>query len=361
MIDKVMVGPVCVSRGSKAAGFLEVCTMAAGGPLRLPVHVIAGSSPGPHLCLMAGQHGDEIRSIWVIKKVLDDLHPEEVSGSVVAVPVANPIAFEGGVRCTWMDGVHGDGGNLNRVWPGSPDGWITERIANVLWREVISNADCVLDLHGDAFDPGISIYYAYLGDQSNSEYSSRCRQLALNFGMELLVRHSEPMSGMPLSSHLATAGIYLVACELGDYYGLRSLNDDPQRKHPLRDVLEVGVTGVINVMKAMGMLRGSPSLPARQVIVSTEVGLKPSHGGLLCAHVGKEDVGRVVSKETVLGTVVSPYTFEELDRITAPFEETIIIAVRGVHGLSRVNPGDYAFYVADWQTAEWVSPEVSSP
>ncbi len=354
MADRVIVGPVSASRGSKVAGFLEVCTMADGGALRLPIHVIAGARPGPQLCLVAGQHGDEIRSIWVVKKVFDDMNPEDLSGSVVAVPVANPIAFEGGVRCSWVDSVHGDGGNLNRVWPGSPDGWITERIADSLWGEVVSKADCVLDLHGDAFNPDLSIYYAYLGNESNSEYSSRCRQLALDFGMELLVRYSEPLSGTSLSSQLARSRIYHVGCELGDYYGLRSLDDEPQSEHPQRDVLEVGVTGVTNVMKSMGMLRGSLKSPSRQVIVSTEVGLKPSHGGLLCAHVGREDVGRVVSKGTVLGTVVSPYTFEELDRITAPFEETIIMAVRGKHGLSRVNPGDYAFYVADWQTAQWV-------
>ncbi len=353
---EVKVGPVSAPGGTKAWGLLEVCTMASGAALSIPVHVVAGARSGPQLCIVAGQHGDEIRSIGAVAAILDGIDARALTGSVVGVPVANPIAFESGVRCTWMDAIHGDGGNLNRVWPGSADGWITERVADVLWRQVVSKADCVLDLHGDASAPGLSIYYAYAGGtDSADEYSSKCRQLALDFGMELLVGSTEPMSGTSLSSQLREERILQVGCELGDFYGLRALDQGTESGALLRDAIEAGTTGAGNVMISMGMLQGSLCLPSRQAIVSAEVGLKPKHGGLLRSHFDGKDVGRVVRGGTVLGTVVSPYSFRELDQITAPFGETVIIAARGVHGLSRVNPGDYGFYVADWRTVEWVS------
>ena len=88
------------------------------------------------------------------------------------------------------------------------------------------------------------------------------------------------------------------------------------------------------------------------MIVKPELNLRPSHGGLLVSEKGIEDLGTVVAKGSVLGRVISPYTFETLDTITAPFEESLLLAATTKMPFRRVNPGDYGYIVADAANTE---------
>jgi predicted deacylase len=109
--------------------------------------------------------------------------------------------------------------------------------------------------------------------------------------------------------------------------------------------LERGVKGVFNVLRHLGMLPGQPELPAQQTVVKEMATLYAKTGGVLYPDVRLDQLGHVVPGGSVLGRVISPYTFEELEVITAPFEQNLMILLRG--GITRVNPGDYAYMVAD--------------
>src|SRR3990170_2683623 len=115
---------------------LCVARMPGGYELSIPVHFIQGSESGPTLTVVAGQHGNEVHSTMAALNVLRRINPRELRGRVLIVPVANPVSFEHRVRATWIDALHGGStGNMNRVWPGRPDGFLTERIAFVLTSE----------------------------------------------------------------------------------------------------------------------------------------------------------------------------------------------------------------------------------
>jgi hypothetical protein len=111
----------------------------------------------------------------------------------------------------------------------------------------------------------------------------------------------------------------------------------------------------MNIMKHLGMLEGELVLPKRQVIISPENNLRPNQGGLLISHFKGNAIGRVVPKGTLLGTVISPYSFETIDEIRAPYNQNLILAVTYRHPFAKVNPGNYGYIVSDMANAEWIT------
>jgi hypothetical protein len=97
------------------------------------------------------------------------------------------------------------------------------------------------------------------------------------------------------------------------------------------------------------MLEGPVERPASQTVVTEMAVIRPRVGGVLYPEVGLDCLGRQVAGGTLLGRVVSPYTFETLEEIRQPFERGYMILLRGA--LTRVNPGDYAYMVGNAATA----------
>jgi predicted deacylase len=343
-----------IERGRKTFDFLNICMMADGAPLGIPIHIVAGAKPGPKLVILSSQHGYEIWQISVIRELVEKIDPSKLKGTLVAIPVANPPAFEAGARCGWIDGVFGDHSNMNRLWPSRRDGWLTERIIYKLATEVIPGSACVMDLHAASM-LALALSYGYLGQASKEDL-----EISKVFGQEILLdtqpeeRIAKRQLGT-ISEYLKGQGIPCYGCEIGEFPGLWCDRGKRPKEELIRTVPEVGVTGVTNVMKHLDMMEGEPKLPARQLIAQPELVLRPSHGGLLISEKGFDDLGTVVPKGELLGTVISPYTFKELDRLTAPFNETLLLATVLIRPFLKVYPGDYAFIVADMSKSKWIN------
>src|SRR5687768_16512818 len=121
---------------------LRVADRPSGPALAQPVTVLVGNRPRPRLAVVAGVHGNEFPGPLAIGRLVRALQPEGLAGTVVLVPVANPLAFDAGTRVSPEDGV-----NLNRVFPGSATGSLTLRLAWALVHGVVQDADLALDLH----------------------------------------------------------------------------------------------------------------------------------------------------------------------------------------------------------------------
>ena len=132
--DTLRVGDVSASRGSKATGVIRIPDGVDKG-VDIPVSVIHGKDPGKVLALVAGTHGYEYTSILALQRLLPQLDPSRMKGSVILVHMANPETFYSRRIYTSSDGK-----NLNRVYPGKKDGTISERIAEAITREVIDQA-----------------------------------------------------------------------------------------------------------------------------------------------------------------------------------------------------------------------------
>lgn len=355
MANQIEIGLIQARGGDRAFGFLPITTAADGGQIGIPVHVIAGQEPGPKLVVMSSAHGYEYRQISVVKTLHEQVDPRHLTGTLVMIPVANPVSFEMGSRCTWIDSLWGDSGNMNRLWPGRPNGWLTERFCHAIATQVFPGAAAVIDLHGCTNNLALAYGYIGIGKEGDVDYD-----ISRAFGHEILVYNApeeiaEKRQQGTSKSWLRSIGIPAYSCEIGEFHGLETERGEFPPEKLFRGVPEVGVTGVTNIMKYLGMLDGEVVRPRVQIVVQPELNLRPSHGGLLLSNFGIEDLGRVLPKGTALGTLISPYTFGELEVITAPFDQNLLIGTMFLDPFTKVNPGDFGYLVADWSRTTWLT------
>jgi predicted deacylase len=131
-----------VASGTRTTLTVGVTSRADGSAIALPVMVVRGTANGPTLLVSAGVHGDEFEGMRALQVVFEGLQPDALRGTFVGVPVANPPAFEAGLRVNPDDRL-----DLARVFPGDRHGTVTEQIAHVLTHAVIRHADLFCDLH----------------------------------------------------------------------------------------------------------------------------------------------------------------------------------------------------------------------
>lgn len=302
---------------------VPVATIANGHTLELVIHTIrGGAGDGPRLGLMAGIHGDEPIGVETARRFVEELETDSFRGELAVLPVANPYAFQNLSRNTPLDM-----NNLNRVFPGAPDGMLTEQLAHAICEHWLPRFDFLIDMHSGG--NLATVDYVYLHDDG---------ELSRAFGCELLF-HGPSFPGS-FGDYARDHGVQTVVSELG--------GGQQRNKH----YVEKGVRGIRNVMKHLGMLEGLPELPERQVVVDEMRVLRPRHGGIMLSEAGPERLGEEVAQGAVLARVLSPYTFEELDILTAPFDPTLLVLVR--EAVTKVDPGDYGFMVANGATATTV-------
>jgi predicted deacylase len=109
--------------------------------VKVPVARIRNGD-GPRVLLMAGNHGDEYEGEFALSRLVRRLDPARMRGTVTILPMTNAPAVRASKRCSPLDG-----GNLNRAFPGDPDGTPTQRIAHFLEHELFPRHDVVFDLH----------------------------------------------------------------------------------------------------------------------------------------------------------------------------------------------------------------------
>jgi uncharacterized protein len=123
----------------------------------LPLNVLMGRQAHPCLALAAGVHGDEYDGIFALQRFARELVAENVLGSLLIVFVANPLAFRAAQRRTPEDDR-----DLNRVFPGRPDGSVSERLAHRLCHGLLRQADLVFTLHGAMATGALAPWIEYL-------------------------------------------------------------------------------------------------------------------------------------------------------------------------------------------------------
>lgn len=113
----------------------------AWGSIMIPVTVVKNGN-GPTALLTGANHGDEYEGPVALQNLAMALKPEDISGRVIIVPSFNHPAYLAGTRTSPIDQ-----GNLNRLFPGRPDGSVTEKIADYFQRYLLPEANYVLDFH----------------------------------------------------------------------------------------------------------------------------------------------------------------------------------------------------------------------
>lgn len=233
----------------------------------IPVTTIEGAQSGPTLALIAGNHGYEYPPILALQKLVAEIDPAHLHGTVILVHVANMPSFLG--RTVYFSPV--DGKNLNRVYPGKADGTVSERIAYAITKEVIERCDFLLDLHCGDGNESLRpyVYQCITGD---AEMDAQIARLVKAFGIEYAIadrsRPTDPAKSLYCSTTAITRGKPAVTVESG-YLGCT----DPAC------VAQI-CTGVRGVMRDLGMADTGPAaltsvthLDPAEVITSPETGI----------------------------------------------------------------------------------------
>jgi predicted deacylase len=322
--------------------WLPVTVLADGSELRLPLHILRGKRSGPTLGLTGMIHGNEpLPTVAIMRQLFEQLNPDEVSGTIMAVPVCNPLAAGALMRNTPLDGM-----NLNDAF-GEPQEdstvqpvpTVSGQIAAVLKDSVLPHFDYHIDFH-----TGTDTMAAHMVEFSDEPESIA---MARAFNMPILLRDSWGEGQLWGAS--ARHGAKVIVAELG---GGSLLFDE---------WLQRGVDGTLNVMRRLGMLPGEVTAPPRQRVVDNTAGhhrnlvlLRPRGGGLLLpepeitARVCFE--GQPIAGPRTLAKLVDMYDFSVRERYETPFENTLLLA-------AAVRPswhaaGDFLYIMADADIAE---------
>jgi uncharacterized protein len=144
--------------------------------IEIPFGLIEGAEPGPCLLVTAGVHGSEFCSVEAALRLLKT-RPEQIKGTLLVLPILNVKGFM--TRSIYV--MPEDGKNLNRMFPGKPDGTTSERLAHWLVTSVYPYADAYLDLHGGDLDEALIPFSLF---PSGSEPS---KALATAYGLPIAV------------------------------------------------------------------------------------------------------------------------------------------------------------------------------
>ena len=149
----------------------------------IPITVFHGQEDGPILGITAGVHGYEYAPILAGQNLISKIDPGQLKGTIMLVQIANVPSFLG--RSPYVN--PNDNKNLNRTFPGSATGTITERVAHFISTEIIGRSDLFLDMHSGDAPEDLMPYIAYYQNDSLPEISEQGRQAASIMGFDHVI------------------------------------------------------------------------------------------------------------------------------------------------------------------------------
>ena len=304
------VGPVTAAPGERASGFLEVAARGTDQGTRIPVTVIRGAKAGPVLGVVAGTHGYEYAPIVAMQRFPGKVDPKELAGTIIIVHVANMPSFLG--RTIYYSPV--DNKNLNRVYPGKADGTISERIAEIITREVIDKSDYLVDLHcgdgNEALRP-----YSYWMTSGTPEVNAKSKEMNLAFGLDHIVidneRSADPAKSVYTANTAITRGKPAITTETG---GMGQADGEG---------VDLAEAGIFNLLRHFKMLPGDPRRAEHPIWIDRNEVLRASETGTFQARVKP---GHTIATGAVVG-VLTDFFGKTVQEVRAPFSGVILYVV----------------------------------
>jgi predicted deacylase len=266
--------------------------------LDVPLVEITGSEDGPLLTVISGVHGCEYASMDGVRRWTRSLEGRDLRGRVRAVPVLNLPAFR--ARTPFL--VPDDGKNLNRCFPGDPEGTLADRLAYAAFTQLITGSDAYIDAHcGDmveALEP-FALFEA-------GPAEARAREMATAYGLPYVIRQ-EPgpdraVTGTSTSA-AAAIGVPGITAESGEC-GL--VQEEAVARH---------VRGLDGVLAVLGMIDTPDGDRPAPTYLNRFHWMRCEHAGWWAPTV---KTGEQVAEGQTIGTVSTLDGSQVLETITAP-------------------------------------------
>ncbi len=303
--DSFVVGTVEAQRGHQTSGYLSVPPGIDDGTT-IPITVAHGTGDGPTLALIAGTHGYEYPGITALQRLRKSLDPNELSGTIIMVHIANVPSFPG--RTIYYSPV--DGKNLNRMYPGDPEGSLSQRIARTVTQEVIERADYLIDLH--AGDGNESLRpYVYMPLTGETELDAAAKGLATSFGLDHIVIDEAPLRSIDDSLYTDQTALVRGIPAITTETGQMGSNDDYW--------VDMAEAGIWNVLRHLEMIPGEENINEGITWLTDYQIIRSPQTGIFRAAVRD---GYTISKDGKLGVLVD-FFGDEIQEIRAPFSGVI--------------------------------------
>jgi predicted deacylase len=310
-----------LERPGKQVGRLHVprsVNTSGWSSLVVPIGTV-GNGDGPTALVIGGVHGDEPEGQIAALNLLRELRPEDVTGRVIVTPCLSVEASQANTRL-WPGGA-----NLNRSFPGSPDGTLDEQLADYVTRELIARADVVVDMHSGGrsslFLPWAEMHWVDDPAQRRAMVEGM-----LAWGTDWCVVYIDIAGTGLLVGEAERQGKTVVATELGG------------GGHVTAAIHRLARSGLENVLRTFGVLAGEPKPRTSEprILMATEVAnyvLAPE-SGLFETLV---DLGQAVEAGDPVGRI---HFLERPDRepVTIAAETSGIVCV--VRAIATTEQGD---------------------
>lgn len=313
------IGGISIGPGEQHVIDIPVASMYTHDDLSISVQVIRGKVPGPTLFISAAIHGDEINGVEIIRRLLQHKALKGLQGTLLAIPIVNVYGFLNHTRYL------PDGRDLNRSFPGSTKGSLTGRVAHTFVNEIVAKCTHGIDLHtGSRHRSNFPQIRADLSDDET-------RKMTEAFGVPVAIDAS--IRDGSLRECAADSGVPVILYEAGEALRFEEMH------------IRAGVKGILQVMRAIGMLKASRSKkPVPKPIISDKTSwVRAPESGILRTLV---PLGAKVNKGDVLALVADPLGTVE-SALKAPTAGMVI----GKTNLPLVYEGDAIFHIAQYGTS----------
>ncbi|MDA0684720.1 MAG: succinylglutamate desuccinylase/aspartoacylase family protein [Bacteroidetes bacterium] len=320
MSDMLQFNELSAAPGTTTRGWIT--RDITGIEVKMPVYLVNGSMPGPKLVVTAGIHGGEYPCVEAATRLGRDVDPTKLRGQMIIVPSANPVAFKArSIYITPPDGL-----NLNRQFPGDPNGTFTQQWADWLFQNVITAGDMYIDMHGGDMIEALVPFVA-ITTTDNEAANETAEKMARAYGIRaMLVKEGAGPIGGTTTASAAQAGVPALLTEAG--------GQGVWHEHEV-DILQDGMR---RVMSAFDMYEAinDPGETAQRL--GGWEWLRAEVDGLFYPTVG---IGDMVEKGQDMGNICDIFG-EELQSSTSPVSGEILFLVTSL----AMNSGDPLMAIA---------------
>ncbi len=321
------VGDTKPKPGEIAKGTLGSVEISDGTKATTALININGAEDGPVLTVVGGVHGYELSPIGALLAVAKSIDPRKLRGAFLGIPIGNPLAVRDGVYTTPTDGL-----NLSGPWylpaKDQSTAYITQRMAYQI-NKALEPADYVLDMHANPYPsmPFVILNYEMCKDEKTKAETKR---IAEAYGVTVINNPRKVASSMR---------------DICGSHGKPSLTPElAGNRYMFDSIIDVGKKGILNVMKAIGMLEGEPEQQDVKVIPGDLL----ARGQLCCQRGGfmyvVKEPGEPASKGETVVEITDVYG-DIVDEVKMPIDGYCWSFTGGANGVHAVSEGQRVAYI----------------
>ena len=213
----------------------------SGEEIEIPVARIQGARHGPQMTVMSGMHAGEYSGILAAQKLISEVKPQELSGTLLVIPVISIRAFM--ERNMQLNPV--DQKEVHFIRPGNPAGTYSDMLIDTLFK-IVKDSDYLIDSHAGEMAQSL-MSWVPVPMLGTNELNNQSLELASGFDVEYVEPRYDLPSIPPFCVELINAGIANIWVECG------------KNGVPTEQDTATHFDGYISALQTMKMLSGDPT------------------------------------------------------------------------------------------------------